>query len=128
MFTEYVQCAAQGSHYLRHHQHNSDNVSWNSRDSDALINSTSTMVRQREEAKIKCDLVNSSFSSKDKILWFHNEIEIDFGHRYMKDPRTGQITIVNVHFEDDGIWYCQDQETGLVGYPIQIIVLGKLFF
>lgn len=90
------------------------------------------MVHQREDAKIICELTNSSAISKEKLRWFHNGLEIDFGHRYSKDTRTGHITIVNVRFEDGGLWHCQDRDSGAMGNPVHVIVLGNcenlLFF
>lgn len=126
IFADFVECTAKGSHYLRHHQHSPGTISWKNRDNDPFFNVTEVMVRQREDTKIVCDLTNGSVVSKDKVRWFHNDLEVDFGHRYLKDSRTGQVTIMNVRFEDGGIWHCQDRDSGMAGYPVHVIVLGKL--
>ncbi|XP_065200861.1 hemicentin-2 [Planococcus citri] len=123
----FVECATKASHFLRHHQHTVGSVPWKSRDelTDVNANKTDLMVHQREDAKIICELTNSSAIAKEKLRWFHNGLEIDFGHRYSKDTRTGHITIINVHFEDGGLWHCQDRDSGLMGNPVHVIVLEE---
>lgn len=126
MVSDSVECATKASHFLRHHQHTVGSVSWKSRDDSDASNRTDLMVHQREDAKIICELTNSTtIVSKEKLRWFHNGMEIDFGHRYNKDIRTGHITIVNVRFEDGGLWHCQDRDTGVAGNPVHVIVLGN---
>ncbi len=122
-----MECVTKGSHFLRHHQH-PGSVSWKLRDNDGFANVTELLARQREDRKISCDLTNGTIVSKDGVKWFHNDIEVDFGHRYSKDSRSGQLTIANVRFEDGGLWHCQDRESGSVGFPVHIIVLGKSLF
>lgn len=56
---------------------------------------------------------------------------LDFGHRYAKDPDSGQLTINNVRLEDGGIWYCEDVTIGEIGKSVSLVVLGNtelLFF
>ena len=54
----------------------------------------------------------------------------DAGHRYIRDPSTGSLTITGARMEDDGVWGCQAKEATSkrvlhAGPQLRLIVLGE---
>lgn len=55
----------------------------------------------------------------------------DAGHRYIRDPTTGSLTIAGARMEDDGVWGCQAKEATSrrvlhTGPSVRLIILGEL--
>lgn len=122
---------------------------------------TEYVINEHQQALLGCD-VPTELLNLVQIFWFHDGAptetvvvgqlssggasasgggggsgsssgDSDAGHRYVRDPTTGSLTIAAARMEDDGVWGCQAKEATSrrvlhTGPAVRLIVLGNAPF